>query len=179
MTRISQILLFSLLLFLTISCSSDKKKQKSYSAQEVQEALLAYNKRLADNIKTEINSFIESSADTFKKAEEGYYYRIVKEGNGVYPQINMQVSCIIKYSLLNGTLCYPEKQDEITEFVVGENTVSILNHSVQKVDVGGEIQAVVSPFMGFGLNGDGKNIPPARAILVNISLLKVNNGATK
>ncbi len=164
---------------LMVGCNSNKKKQPAYSQQEVQEALLAYNKRLAEHIKAEIEAFVQASQDSFQRAEEGYYFRTVGQGNGIYPQENDRVYCRVVFSMLDGTLCYPEKTEKIEEFVVGKNTLTILNHALKKVDVGGEIQAVVSPYMGFGLNGDGKNIPPARAFLVNISLLKVNSEGIK
>lgn len=170
-------IVLSLAFSLLFSCNSGKKKKQNYSPQEVQEALLAYNKRLSDNIRLEIANFIKSSPDTFVRADKGFYYRVIKKGNGVYPSINNPVACTLNYRLLDGTICYPDKEGEIKEFIVGRNSISILNHALPMVDVGGEIQVIVSPVMGFGMNGDGNKIPPARPFLVNISLLKVNNDA--
>lgn len=172
-------LVLVVLIVLLSGCKSNKKKKPAYSNQEVQEALLAYNKRLAENIHAEIDTFVANSEFEYKKADEGFYYTVLRKGNNTYPTEGDKISCTVTFKLLDGSLCYPEKSGEISAFVVGKHYLTIVNKSVQKTDEGGEIEVVVSPYLGFGLNGDGKKIPPARPYLLNISFLKVNNDAIK
>lgn len=164
---------------LVVGCQSNKKNKPTYSAQEVQEALLAYNKRLAENIHAEIDTFVIHSTLNFEKSKDGFYYSIIKNGNNVYPKEGDKVSCSLVFKLLDGTFCYPKKLGEVTNFVVGKHALPIVNSGVFKIDEKGEIEVIVSPYLGFGLNGDGKNIPPARPYLLNITLLKVNNESLK
>lgn len=169
------LLLFSLL----CGCQSNKKNKPSYSAQEVQEALLAYNKRLAEKIHAEIDTFVLKSEREFEKTDDGFYYTVLKSTNANYPKVGDKVWCKLTFKLMDGSICYPEKSGDISEFIVGKHGLPIVNSAVQKVAKGGEIEVVVSPYLGFGLNGDGKKIPPARSYLLNVSLLEINNGALK
>jgi len=93
----------------------------------------------------------------------------VKGGEGNVFKDNSKVIFEYDCSLIDGTLCYSSKELGPKEVVLGRTQIeSGMNEGLRMLRPGAEAIFIIPPFLGYGLIGDGKKIPPRSVIVYNI-----------
>lgn len=172
MTAIRLIFLALMLLFL--ACQRTEPLQQSSKPGKSDMAEL--NRYMVRKDRERIESYIERKELPMKETGTGLWFYIKKEGEGRtltdFDTVEIEYDC----SLLDGTVCYSSAKDGLKSIILGRTELEPgLYQGLRMLKPGGEAVFILPPFLGFGLKGDGRNIP-SRAILVyNISIKTVKS----
>ncbi|HNW56836.1 MAG TPA: FKBP-type peptidyl-prolyl cis-trans isomerase [Bacteroidales bacterium] len=158
------------LLFLTafVSCKNNSEKSISVSGPG-KEAMIDLNRYLIQKDRERIQNYIERKNLRMTETSTGLWYQIVKGGEGNVFKDNSKVIFEYDCSLIDGTLCYSSKELGPKEVVLGRTQIeSGMNEGLRMLRPGAEAIFIIPPFLGYGLIGDGKKIPPRSVIVYNI-----------
>jgi FKBP-type peptidyl-prolyl cis-trans isomerase FkpA len=140
------------------------------------EELADLNSYLVQKDRERIQSYIERKKLQMKETPSGLWYLIEKEGKGKYFSDNDQVKILYNCYLLDGTLCYSSSKSGPKELRLGKSEIETgLAEGLKMLKPGGEAIFILPPFMGYGIVGDGKSIPP-RSVLVYEVKAEIANG---
>ncbi len=105
----------------------------------------------------------------------GLQYKIIKDGTGVKPAENDNVTCRYRGTLIDGTefdssemLGYP------VTFNVKDSVVSGWAEALKLMPSGSKWQVVIPPELAYGEKGAGRDIGPNSTLLYEIELIAVN-----
>lgn len=110
-------------------------------------------------------------------ANEGYYYRVITEGEGDKPEITDVVTVHYKGSLLNG---------EVFDASIGGDPIKMpLNRfirgwafGVMKMNVGAKYELFIPSFLAYGpTTGPTGTLPPNSALVFEVELLDIEKSA--
>ena len=103
MSNKSILILVSLLWF---ACKEPVKPEKKLNEQQIQEALIKANQKLAKNEFADIEAYILKNSLKMEKSGTGLRFSITGEGVGKFAEAGMKATVKYKISLLNGRVCY-------------------------------------------------------------------------
>jgi len=148
------------------SCNKENEKQKEINWSEVNKKLINVNKYLVVEDSMRIVSYIHRQGWDMTESETGFWYTITEHGTGDSVKKDDIISLKYEIELLDGTHCYNSDSLGNMSFKVGMGgVISGLEHAVLLLRKGDKAIFIFPPFMGYGLLGDEKKIPP-RSILV-------------
>ena len=140
-----------------MSCSVDDPKEIDYKAKNDKEIL----------------AFIEDNDLVATKTSTGLYYVINKEGTGVQPIYNSNVT--VKYTgwFLNGTM-FDENNIEAGYSTFLSEVIPGWTEGIPYFKEGGKGLLLIPAHLAYG-NFDYKGIPGGSVLLFQINLVSVNN----
>ncbi len=121
-----------------------------------------------------LEAFFIKNQIQVNKTEEGLYYSIEQEGNGVYPKPGDYVKVHYVGKLLNGAEFDRSEVDEPFVFQLGYRQVILgWDKGILNFRVGSKGKLYVPSQMGYGRVGAGKMIPPNSDLIFEIEVLEV------
>ena len=124
---------------------------------------------------TELENWIKENRnfDEVVRANEGYYYRVVSEGDGAKPAITDVVKVHYKGTLLDGKVFDTSIGDEPVEFPLNR-VIKGWSLGLQNMAVGSTYELFIPPFLGYGAStGPSGNLPPNSSLVFEVQLLDI------
>jgi FKBP-type peptidyl-prolyl cis-trans isomerase len=118
-----------------------------------------------------IQNYIERKNLRMTETQTGLWYQILKDGEGATFREKDRIIMDYECSLLDGTKCYSSKDQGPRELILGQSEMEAgLNEGLRLLKPGSEAIFIIPPFLGFGLPGDRKLIPPRAVLVYNVSI---------
>jgi FKBP-type peptidyl-prolyl cis-trans isomerase FkpA len=166
-----RLLAFALLVLMTVSCNSGREENSKISLPGKKE-MVELNRYFVQKDRERVESYIERKGLKMTETSSGFWYSIVKEGNGSYLTDNDRIMMEYDCSLLDGTICYSSKDLGLKEIMLGKSKIeSGLDQGLRMMKPGGEAIFLIPPFLAYGLTGDGKKIPAKAVIIYEVKIL--------
>ncbi|MBJ04668.1 MAG: hypothetical protein CMP65_02040 [Flavobacteriales bacterium] len=173
-----RLLIFSLIF---ISCQpSYQKKINNNPTNYIDTLLIDLNKKIIKNEEIEIDSLVIASRIPF-----------IKHPLGIRLHINEKISSKnLNLMPLDGDLVMIEYSCEILDYVsqlsydynlidtlnfqIGySKQMRGLNYAIKLLEIGDKAKIIIPSYLGFGLSGYGKTVPPYSTLILNVKLLKI------
>ncbi|MFJ3457402.1 FKBP-type peptidyl-prolyl cis-trans isomerase N-terminal domain-containing protein [Scandinavium goeteborgense] len=142
--------------------------------------VLASQQKTSETTESEGDKFITdfSKQANVKRAEMGYYYRVLAAGRGkIKPDAVVSVS--VKESLSNGNVIKDmAKTKQVVTLPVAQFP-PVFASSIGLVGVHGKVQIVVPPELAYGDRGLSPHIPPKSTMVYEITVQDVKPGQAK
>lgn len=169
--RISAVLIFFLIMLFS-SCRQ-KPQGHSVNGRPGKNEMADLNKYLVQKDRERIKNYIERKKINMIESPTGLWYQIIDAGNGKQFSDNDKIMMDFDCSLLDGTKCYSSKDTGPKELVLGKSEMEPgLNEGLRLLKPGAKAIFIIPPFLGFGLVGDRKMIPPRAVIVYNVNILQ-------
>ncbi len=128
--------------------------------------LAELNRYMVAKDRERIENYAERRGLTMTVTQSGLWYMIRSEGTGRNFTDNDRLIMEYECTTLDGTECYSSKDLGPKEVIVGRSGIEPgLEQGLRLLKPGAEALFIIPPFLGWGIPGDGKKIPP-RAVLV-------------
>jgi len=167
----TEILIFIFFLGLAGSCRNGadiRKEQVKPGSQEMTEL----NRFLVQKDREIIENYIERKNLRMTESPTGLWYLIKNEGSGEMLKDNDRITLNYRCELLDGTLCYSSDDLGPKQVILGKTDLEPgLNEGLRFLKPGSEALFILPPYLGYGLVGDGKKIPPRTIIVYNVAIL--------
>ena len=141
---------------------------------ESQEEMNKFLNNVYDITDPAIENYIERKGLGMQESPTGLWYFLRKEGRGNLISDNKKVRIAYECSLLDGTKCYSSDDSGPKEIVLGKTGIEQgLYEGLKMLRPGAEAIFIIPPFLGHGLIGDGRKIPPRAVIVYEVKVLSV------
>lgn len=170
-----KIFLYSVLL-VAVACGNDKQTQQQAepNRQQIKEQMVRVNKVQTYNEESQIQDFLGRYKYPVKTTDTGLRYYIYKKTEGVQPGEHSIVQIDYTVKLLDGTVCYSSDSTGVLEFQIGKTDLPVgLQEGMQLMRTGEQAIFITPSKLGYGLTGDGAEIPPNAVLFYNVKLLTV------
>lgn len=167
---------FALILFTVVSCSNEERTQQQAepNRQQIKEQMVRVNKVQTYNEESQIQDFLERYKYPVKTTDTGLRYYIYKRTEGLQLGAHSIVKIDYSVKLLDGTVCYSSDSTGALEFQIGKTDLPVgLQEGMQLMRVGEQAVFITPSKLGYGLTGDGAEIPPNAVLYYNVKLLAV------
>ena len=126
------------------------------------------------------NKFIStfSSKPGTKRADMGYYYRIIQKGQGKIAATDM-VAIAVKESLSSGKVIKDMAKNGKVLVLPLANFPPLFNSAIGKMNKGGKLIMAVPPELAYGEQGRPPEIPPSSTMVYEITVVDVQPAAGK
>lgn len=165
------------ILLLLSSCGSKAKPQDNRyvpARKPAKEAIADVNRYLSEKDRAVIEGYGRRNKLELTLSESGFYYHIFDEGEGMPISQNSVVAITGTLSLIDGTLCYTYGEKDPKEVAIARSPeITGLHIALPMLKENGRAIFIFPPSLAFGLPGDGDKIPPRSTIIMNISVLNV------
>ena len=168
MKKAGSILLIGWLVVL-ISCTKQAPQlpsNKFVADNSDTQTLLAINQNLALKEDSLLEIFAKKD-QSFKKNDLGFWYKIVRAGNGL--KVKDKTECNISYQLMliNGKIV--EKSNK--QIVIGKKQIVIgLEEGLKLLHYGDSATFIIPWYLGYGMKGNKPLIPAYTSIIYQIKL---------
>tara|TARA_B100001250_G_C19770568_1_gene776979 strand:- start:459 stop:983 length:525 start_codon:yes stop_codon:yes gene_type:complete len=171
--------LFFVLLFLIACQSSYQKKINNPSNNHIDNFFINANKTIIQNEELKIDSILESSTMSFVKHHLGIRFFLedtrTSTVSAEYPKdgdlVIIEYSCHV-FDDLNDLMI-----DNIVDtlgFQIGySKQMRGLNYAIKLLSVGDKAKIIIPSYLGFGMSGYGKVVPPYSTLVLNVKLLNI------
>lgn len=155
-----------------VSCRSDHLAPKAHVNPGKQE-MADLNRYLVQKDREIIENYIERKSLKMTESPTGLWYYIKVYGNGKYLKDNDRIVMQYECSLLDGTVCYSSVDLGPKEVILGKTELeSGMDEGLRLLKPGAEALFILPPYLGYGLIGDGKKIPPRTTIVYSIRIFE-------
>jgi len=124
----------------------------------------------------EINSFLTHHTD-WKMVESGSglrYFIYEKSESNDSAKVYDEVSIYFDVKLLDGTICYSQKE-ELLKFMIEKTDIeSGLHEALKYMCIDDKALFILPSHLAHGLIGDQDKIPPLQPLIYDIHLIKIN-----
>ena len=126
------------------------------------------------------NKFIStfSSKPGTKRADMGYYYRIIQKGQGKIAATDV-VAIAVKESLSSGKVIKDMMKSGKVLALPLANFPPLFNSAIGKMNKGGKLIMAVPPELAYGAQGRPPEIPPSSTMVYEITVVDVQPAAGK
>tara|TARA_B100001250_G_C19345443_1_gene590942 strand:+ start:23 stop:556 length:534 start_codon:yes stop_codon:yes gene_type:complete len=161
------------------SCNQNYQNQimDSSSNQEL-DFLIDFNKEIIQNEEDRIDSLLSHIDVPFIKHMTGvrlFVEKKKKNHNMYYPDegdvVFVEYSCIIFDSFEN--LLYDNLLDTLSFKIGHSKQMKGLNYAIKLLQIGDKAKIIIPSYLGFGMSGYGKTVPPYSTLLLNVKLLNI------
>ncbi len=167
-----RILLFTLLIFLLISCRNRQENQVVRSPDP--ETLIQINQYLVKEDAERIRAFGERQNWNLTQTDDGLWYQVIDKGESKRPQSGDTVSYNYSISFLDGRKVYSSDSMGLKTFIVDQSQVESGWHTISTlINEGDSVRMVLPPHLAFGLAGDGDKVPPRTILIYQLKLVKI------
>lgn len=130
------------------------------------------NTFLAEKDRERILNYIVRKNLKMTESNSGLWYCIVNEGEGAYFKENDRIVMDYECTLLDGTKCYSSQEIGPRTIILGRSNIEAgLEEGLKMLKPGGEAIFIIPPYLGWGLLGDDKAIPPRAIIVYQIKII--------
>jgi FKBP-type peptidyl-prolyl cis-trans isomerase len=162
-----------LFLFLSIVSCREKRAEPAVNSRLSKNDMADLNSYLIKKDRERIKNYIERKNLIMSESPTGLWYQIIKQGSGKSFSENDKVIMEYECSLLDGTRCYSSKDLGPKEVTLGRSEMEAgLNEGLRLLNPGAEAIFIIPPYLGYGLIGDRKMIPPRAVIVYNVNILQ-------
>lgn len=107
------------------------------------------------------------------KRPSGLQIRIIRRGNGTYPDENATVSVHYEGRLVDGTVFDSSyKRGKPASFRVGD-VIEGWQEALLLMQIGSEWELVIPADLAYGDDGAGKTVPPGATLIFKVELLEI------
>ena len=163
-----------LLLFSVCFAGCHQESTQVVSDDSIKEHMVNANKIIVQNESKEIDDFIARHSWKMYSTGTGLRYEIYKRGNGKKATPEKQVSVLFHAYLLDGTLCDSTGEKPMHITLGHGEQVRGLEEGIMLMNEGDQARLIVPAHLGFGVRGNGNNIPGNSSLYYDVTLLKVN-----
>jgi FKBP-type peptidyl-prolyl cis-trans isomerase len=159
-------------LFAAIACKNNARKEIA-NTRPGRNEMADLNRYLVQKDRERILNYIERKKLKMLESPTGLWYQITNTGSGDTFTDGDKVIMNYECSLLDGTKCYSSKTLGPKELILGRSEMEPgLNEGLRLLRPGSEAIFIIPPFLGYGLIGDRKMIPPRAIIVYNVNILQ-------
>ena len=171
----------SIFLFITVlfSCTKRYQSRVTHEHDVSKDIFIEANRTIIQNEENKIDSMLVHSTKFFIKDSSGIRLFIEpnnhtfdikpKDGDNVLVAYN----CVLfeDYSLINDDMLI----DTISFQIGYSKQMRGLNYAIKRMKTGDKAKIVIPSYLGFGMSGYGKEVPPYATLLLNIKLLNIKS----
>jgi FKBP-type peptidyl-prolyl cis-trans isomerase len=154
------------------AATHNDQQQKWTSTQSVD-----FNQELSARENIKINTFLAHYTHLkMKQTTSGLRYMIYKRGNKLEPLAKNGQQALVKLQigLLDGTICYQTKTDEIERITIAHSEKeSGIHEALLLMRKGDQAKLILPSYLGHGLLGDRLKIPPQSILYIDIQLIEL------
>ncbi len=136
-----------------------------------------FNQELSVRENLKINTFLAHyTALQMQETNSGLRYMIYDKApkNTPMAKDGQQALVQLKISLLDGTICYQTKPDEIERITIAHSEKeSGIHEALQLLRIGDKAKLILPSYLGHGLLGDRMKIPPQSILYIDIQLIEL------
>jgi len=171
----TELFIFIILLCLAGSCRSSADRREA-PAKPGDNEMTELNRYLVQKDREIIENYIDRKDLGMTESPTGLWYLIKSVGSGENLKDNDRIKLIYRCELLDGTLCYTSDDLGPRQVIIGKSDIEPgLNEGLRLLKPGGEALFILPPYLGHGLVGDGKKIPPRTIIVYYVSVINEKN----
>lgn len=162
-------------LSLLTGCQSNNKKINTSSDQKkLNEKLVRVNKIYSQSEDEQIEDYIARHEYKMTATPTGLRYMVYKTNSGLQPKTGSKAEINYKVWQLDGKLCYDSDSLGTVDFEIGKSDLPEgLQQGIQYMHEGEKAIFVMPSHLAYGLTGDGGQINPNAALVMDVELLKV------
>lgn len=171
---------FSLKLFFIllsmVSCNRNfpEKDHQTLNQEKLKEQLVKVNKVQNYSEQSQIENFLKRYKYPMQESKTGLRYYIYRTANGKQPGKESVVTVKYEVKLLDGTVCYNSEGTGNLEFQIGKTDLPVgLQEGIHLMKTGEKAILIAPSKLGYGLTGDGANIPSNAVLVYDVELLKI------
>ncbi|MBP6091593.1 MAG: FKBP-type peptidyl-prolyl cis-trans isomerase [Crocinitomicaceae bacterium] len=169
--------LFVILCIFLFSACSENETAEQPKINWNQDKSVSFNKELAIEEELQISMYVERNFRwKFEKTGTGLRICYLEKGKGQQAKVGDYVQVESRYELIDGTLCYETKSDELESFRVDKSDIETgVQEAIKKMHVGDKVKLIIPFRLAQGLVGDRKQIPPLSTLIVDLYLISIGN----
>ena len=165
-----------LICFALFSCTEEQVVEKPKKEWSIEHSI-DFNQELHEREELAIEIYLaHHNGLKMTKTGSGIRYQFAQnnKGSGDIAKTGDLVKVNMKIELLDGRICY--ETDSIPDrFVLGlSDDESGLHEVLQLMKPGDNSKVIIPSYLGHGLLGDSKRIPPQSILLIDVELLSTN-----
>lgn len=166
-------ILFTILALQAAACHDDKKQQTQVSEAQLQEDLIAYNRKKVGRENALINHYHDSLQLGMTKSPTGLRYRVEHTGEGDSITFGTKIEVNYSIYLLDSTLCYSSDLTGSRMIRVEESDeMPGMHELVQYMRIGDRAQGILPSRLGYGFTGDIEKIPQDAVLLIDVNVVR-------
>ena len=167
------LILLSLLALQASGCHDEKRQQVHVSQAEIQEDLIAYNRKKVERENSTIEHYNDSLNLGMQKSPTGLRYVIDHTGEGDSISFGSKIEVDYSIYLLDSTLCYSSDLTGTRMFSVEESDeMPGMHELVQRMRVGDKARGILPSRLGYGFTGDIERIPQDAVLLIDVHVVR-------
>jgi FKBP-type peptidyl-prolyl cis-trans isomerase len=164
-----------LLFYLCFACQNKEQGTSVPVRPDVEKEKIAVNQEIVRRENADIALIAKRYQWELIRNESGLYYQILNPTTGKYPQAKDKVKIRGIIFLPNGKEIYNSDSDGIKEFIVNQSEEPVGLHELVKLMRAGEkANAIIPSHLGYGVSGDGMEVPAVSFLICKIELINVN-----
>jgi FKBP-type peptidyl-prolyl cis-trans isomerase len=133
------------------------------------QSLLVINQNLTEKEDSLLKAYAKNSIPGLLKHENGFWYKIIQSGKGLKIKDKSVCNFTYQLSFINGK----EIESGNKKTTIGKKEVIAgLNEGLKLLNYGDSAIFVIPWYLGYGLKGDGNNIPPYTSLIYQIRVNK-------
>ena len=159
-----------------LSCGNSSKPQdnKFTPTPPSKKTIVDVNRYLSEKDKAVIEGYGRRHKLELAFSESGFYYHISNQGNGKQITQNSTTAITGTLGLIDGTPCYTYIAEAPKVISIDKSPeITGLHLALPMLKEGANALFIFPPNLAFGLLGDDDKVPPRATIVMNISILKV------
>jgi FKBP-type peptidyl-prolyl cis-trans isomerase FkpA len=163
-------------LFFFSSClNNNEQNDKNYEQldkEKLKEKLVTANKQYYINENEQIDGYVNRLGYKVNKTERGVRYYVYKKSSTSLLQKEQHVILDYSVKLLDGTICYTSDSTGVLDFQIGHTDLPAgLQEGLLQLGKGDKAILITPSYLGYGLSGDGGNIPSNAVLVYDVSVL--------
>lgn len=169
------LILFLCLVAFLFSCETNEEVNRPPRVSWNNDKSIKLGKSLAKGEEIAIKIYLKQRTHwDVKESGTGLRYWIYESNDGPRIQEGQTIDVNFEVKLLNDSLCYKSKENEVSTFVVDKTDVeSGIMEGVKYLTKGDRAKFIIPSHIGHGLLGDFKKIPPLEVLVVDIEIVAV------
>ena len=152
--------------------AKDQTRQKWSTGHSVD-----FNQELSVRENLKINTYLAHYTHLkMQQTPSGLRYMIYEKGNAAQALAHdgQQALVRLKVGLLDGTVCYQTKADQIERITIAHSEKeSGIHEALQFMRKGDKAKLILPSYLGHGLLGDRSKIPPQSILYIDIQLIEL------
>jgi FKBP-type peptidyl-prolyl cis-trans isomerase len=160
--------------FIFSACRREKDKEQAGQKWSSQHSV-DFNQELSVRENLKINTFLAHYTELqMQETNSGLRFMIYDKAapNTPLAKDGQQALVQLKISLLDGTICYQTKPEEIERITIAHSEKeSGIHEALQMLRIGDKAKLILPSYLGHGLLGDRMKIPPQSILYIDIQLI--------
>ena len=156
-----------------------QERIRSDQSNEMQDFLIDFTKKMIYDEDKMIDSLLLLSSTNFNRDSTGIRISLDYTYNNlsIYPEdgdyVSILYNCVVfdHVSLIQDDIFL----DTLTFKIGYSKQMKGLNYAIKLMKVGDKAKIIIPSYLGFGMSGYGKKVPPYSTLLLNIKLLNIKS----